>query len=149
MRAIDSKIWDLPTEEFDAELERLYGPAWGANKDKHLAAMKKYNARWEEMHGRLMGLQLLGTRLEKEGNNDGAIRAYCECVRFGEAYPRFTLYNYLHSLERLMVLYRKKKDFGAEIKVIEKVLSHRDGLAPRQVVRYTERLEKAKGLQSQ
>lgn len=56
----------------------------------------------------------LGIQYEKEGDIDAAI----------EVYEKNTLLNYpaTHSYERLMVLYRKRKEYSKEIAVIEKAI---------------------------
>lgn len=56
----------------------------------------------------------LGIQYEKEGNVDAAI----------EVYERNILLNYpaTHSYERLMILYRRRKEYHKEITVIEKAI---------------------------
>lgn len=57
----------------------------------------------------------LGIKLEKEGRITEAIRVY-EANIAGECYPA------CHSFDRLMVLYRKQKDYASEIRVIKKAI---------------------------
>lgn len=56
-----------------------------------------------------------GVELEKSGQIDDAIEVYENNIK-GECYPA------THSFDRLMVLYRKKKDFLNELRVIEKAI---------------------------
>lgn len=54
-----------------------------------------------------------------------AVSAYEQCVAFGEASPLLRINNYLYSIERLSVLYRKMKRYDDEIRMIKLGLSHR------------------------
>lgn len=56
-----------------------------------------------------------GVELEKNGLVDDAIREY-EANIVGDCYPA------CHSFDRLMVLYRKRKDYANEIRVIKKAI---------------------------
>ena len=56
-----------------------------------------------------------GIELEKSGRIDEAIRVY-EANIAGDCYPA------CHSFDRLMVLYRKRKDYTNEIRVITKAI---------------------------
>lgn len=57
-----------------------------------------------------------GIELEKVGLIDEAIKVYEDNIE-GDCYPA------THSFERLMVLYRRRKDYANEIRVIEKAVS--------------------------
>lgn len=57
-----------------------------------------------------------GIELEKAGLIDEAIKVYEDNIK-GDCYPA------THSFERLMVLYRRRKDYSNEIRVIEKAVS--------------------------
>lgn len=56
-----------------------------------------------------------GIELEKSGDIDKAISIYEENIA-GDCYPA------THSFDRLMILYRKRKDYDNEIRVIEKAI---------------------------
>lgn len=62
---------------------------------------------------------------EKMKDYSSAVSAYEQCVAFGEASPFLRINNYLYSIERLAVLYRKMKRYDDEIRVIKLGLSHR------------------------
>lgn len=55
-----------------------------------------------------------GISYEKSGNIDKAIRCYEENILIG--------YRARHSFDRLMILYRKLKDYDNELRVIEKAI---------------------------
>lgn len=80
-----------------------------------------------------------GIALEKAGKIEEAISIYEDCISIG--YPA------AHSYERLMILYRKAKDFKNEIRIIKIALKvyKKD---PKNFTKYSERLEKAIELQS-
>ncbi len=56
-----------------------------------------------------------GMRLEKQGDIDAAITIYEQNIS-GDCYPA------LHSFDRLMILYRKRKDYENERRVIQKAI---------------------------
>lgn len=60
-------------------------------------------------------LNNLGISYEKMGDIDAAIQVYEENISLG--YPA------THSFDRLMILYRKNKEYAKEIKVIKKAIS--------------------------
>lgn len=76
-----------------------------------------------------------GVAYEKSGNIDAAIRAYEQNIASDSPYPA------TYSFDRLMVLYRKKKDYKNEIRVIEKAIK----IFPT-MDKYKDRLIKAKRL---
>jgi len=80
------------------------------------------NKEWEEQFSAVMNHQGKGIALEKEKDIDGAISEYKQAIANGEKATLLSLNNYLYSMERLMVLYRKIKDYNSEIAIIEKVI---------------------------
>ena len=70
----------------------------------------------------VMNHQGKGIAIEKEKDIDGAISEYKQAIANGEKATLLSLNNYLYSMERLMVLYRKIKDYNLEIAIIEKVI---------------------------
>lgn len=60
-------------------------------------------------------LNNIGIAKEKAGDIDGAIRIYEENV--AQEYPA------THSYDRLMILYRKRKDYDNEIRIISKAIN--------------------------
>lgn len=77
-----------------------------------------------------------GSAYEKSGNIPQAIKTYEECVALGYDAP--------HAYDRLMILYRKAKDYNNEIRVIKRALEIFK--YPTLAKKYKERLEKATAL---
>ena len=80
------------------------------------------NKEWEEQFSTVMSHQGKGIALEKEKDIDGAISEYKQAIANGEKATLLSLNNYSYSMERLMVLYRKIKDYNSEIAIIEKAI---------------------------
>ena len=80
------------------------------------------NKEWEEQFSTIMHHQGKGIELEKEKDIDGAISEYKQAIACGESATLISPNNYLHSMERLMVLYRKIKDYNSEIAIIEEAI---------------------------
>lgn len=74
-----------------------------------------------------------GTAYEKSGNISAAIRIYEENISSIHPYPA------RHAFDRLMIIYRKQKDYTNEIRVIEKAIK----VFPSEP-KYKERLVKTK-----
>lgn len=74
-----------------------------------------------------------GIAYEKSGNISQAIKTYEECIALGYDAP--------HAYDRLMILYRKAKDYNNEIRVIKRALETFE--YPTLVKKYKDRLEKA------
>lgn len=80
------------------------------------------NREWGEQFSTVAGHQRKGIALEKEKDIDGAIFEYKQAIVCGEKATLISPNNYLYSVERLMVLYRKIKDYNSEIAIIEKAI---------------------------
>lgn len=76
-----------------------------------------------------------GTAYEKSGNISAAIRIYEENISGINPYPA------RHAFDRLMIIYRKRKDYINEIRVIEKAIK----VFPSEI-KYKDRLIKTKQL---
>lgn len=72
----------------------------------------------------LMELQSNGKTYEELFALDEAITEYEKCVDFGEKSPHLHISNYLHSIERLAILYRKKKLYEKERTLLESALKN-------------------------
>lgn len=112
--------------------------------EREIEKLRQSNREWEIQFSELAKFQREGIECEKSGDTEGAISNYRQAVEYGETAPRMQTNNFLYSMERLMILYRKQKDYVSEIQVIEKALS-RD-LTDKDRDRFTVRLEKAKKL---
>lgn len=92
------------------------------SKDKFLlipdndynAAINCYNKRKEaeERLFRTAARNNAGIQLEKDGKTDEAIAVYEDNIKDG--YPAY------HSFQRLMIIYRKRKEYDNEIRVIQR-----------------------------
>lgn len=91
-------------------------------KEPTLEELRARNKEWEEQFSTVMNHQGKGIALEKEKDIDGAISEYKQAIANGEKATLLSLNNYLYSMERLMVLYRKIKDYNSEISIIEKII---------------------------
>lgn len=72
----------------------------------------------------LMELQSNGKTYEELFALDEAITEYEKCVDFGEKSPYLHISNYLHSIERLAILYRKKKLYEKERGLLDSALKN-------------------------
>ena len=81
-----------------------------------------------------------GQKLEREGDIDGAIKAYHENIDLKADTP--------FSYERLCILYRKRKDYESEIEIINLAIDTFSGKGwnPSYINKLENRLEKAKKL---
>lgn len=91
-------------------------------KEPTLEELRARNREWEEQFSTVMNHQGKGIALEKEKDIDGAISEYKQAIVNGEKATLLSLNNYLYSMERLMVLYRKIKNYNSEIAIIEKII---------------------------
>lgn len=116
---IDEYI-DLPKSRLDAMEER------------RIAYMKR-----ERSIQRIAMLNNKGIELEKRGEIQEAIKIYEQNISYGDC-------DATHSYNRLMILYRKQKDYINEMRVIKKAIY----MFPKEK-KYTERLKKVEMLSNQ
>ncbi len=81
--------------------------SWEQKHDEYLAKVKKLKA--------CARINNKGTSYEKQGKIKLAIKTYEKNIE-GDCYPA------THSFDRLMVLYRKAKDYQNELRVCEKAI---------------------------
>lgn len=91
-------------------------------KEPTLEELRARNREWEEQFSTVMNHQGKGIAFEKEKDIDGAISEYKQAIANGEKATLLSLNNYLYSMERLMVLYRKIKDYNSEIAIIKEAI---------------------------
>lgn len=103
---------------------------------------------WEDAFSVVSSLQNEGILSEKSNDMNSAVGFYERCVSYGESSPLLRINDYMYSIERLAVLYRKQKRFSDEVMVVSLGLSHRNDAnvydAP--FARLAKRLVKAKML---
>lgn len=107
-----------------------------------LEKIREERRKWENDFYALHQYQTQGMELEKLGDIEGAITEYNHAVDFGEMSARMRINNYLHSIERLAILYRKQKDYDNEIRVLNIALQYKD-LHKSKEARLQDRLTKA------
>ncbi len=115
----------------DAELERL---------DIDLKNIQRENKIWERNFAVAMEYQGNGQQLEKNGDAEAAAVEYERAVEFGENCGTLSINNYLHSLERLCIIYRKLHRPEDELRVIDKIIDEVQWDKTKQV--YQDRREK-------
>lgn len=91
---------------------------WERKRDEYLAKQKKLQ--------QCAKLNNKGTAYEKQGKVKQAIKTYEKNIE-GDCYPA------THSFDRLMILYRKAKDYDNELRVCEKAI---------QVLKYDKYIER-------
>lgn len=82
-----------------------------------------------------------GMGYEKEGRTDDAIRCYEQNIGEG-------VYQAAHSYDRLMVIYRKRKDYDNEVRVIDEALKHLCPIYDALIEKYEKRKQKVISLKS-
>lgn len=92
--------------------------------EKEFQEARAQNANYSRLSSYLGELSNKGNALEKIGDIDAAIEAYEQCVEFGEKTPEICIVNYMRDIDRLVVLYRKKKEYQKEVDIIELALSY-------------------------
>lgn len=123
---VDAEKEDDKGEELKPTIEISLDDFYhGGTKEEFQRKFEEVQARnreWQEQFSTIMHHQGKGIELEKEKDIDGAISEYKQAIANGEKATLLSLNNYLYSMERLMVLYRKIKDYNSEIAIIEKAI---------------------------
>ena len=108
----------IPDDLFEKLISmQINGIKYADIPDEQIMLVKEHYATWEVKYKRLSECAALnnkGIRYEKNGEIDKAIDVYERNIADG--YPA------THAYDRLMVLYRKRKEFDKEIAVIEKAI---------------------------
>jgi tetratricopeptide (TPR) repeat protein len=110
--------------------------------DFELHKIMDENKEWSTQFSILMEYQNNGMEYEKTGDVSHAIQSYELCVKNGESLSQMRINNYLHSIERLAILYRKTKQYDKEVDIIKLALKH--NLHTNDRVRFENRLSKTK-----
>jgi hypothetical protein len=111
---------------------------------KLFLAAKNENKEWSRQHSILMEHQNNGMNCEKAEDISNAIQSYEQCVQNGESFSMMKINNYLYSIERLAILYRKTKQYDKEVAIIKFALKHE--LHANDRVKLQNRLSKAEQL---
>ena len=110
-----------------------------------LSFIQAQNRDWEQKFNTLMGYQAAGREFEKQNDIENAIIQYKMAVTYGSQHLKIN--NYYHSVERLLILYRKKKDFESELALIETTLKESVSDKDREALNY--RKERVLNLKNQ
>lgn len=111
---------------------------------RRLEDAKAINRKWEQCFKHIGELSAKGNILEKSGQISSAILAYEKAIEYGEITPELNFSNYARDIDRLVILYRKQKDYQKETSLLKRALindmhtNHRSS--------YEQRLRKAEGL---
>lgn len=116
------------------------------NLEDELKALHAENKVWEKEFSTLMNYQNSGMEYEKKGDLPSAAQSYEQSIKFGRASKRMRINNFFHSIDRLVIVYRKLKKYEDEIRVIEDSL-RLDKLIQKDREKFSQRLAKAKQLQ--
>lgn len=108
---------------FDAEIT-LYDQMI-KETEEGIARLREENRKLEEAFSVASSFQNKGMKSEKIKDYSSAVSAYEQCVAFGESSPLLRINDYLYSIERLAVLYRKLKHYDDEVRIVKLGLSHR------------------------
>ena len=103
--------------------------------EKMCKEAEKYR-RWEMLLNETAELNNKGKQLEEDGDVEGAIAVYEECMKL--RYAAF------YSYQRLMVLYHRRKDYENEKRVIKIAIEvfERENKCPNDVAKWKARLER-------
>ncbi len=117
-----------------------------ADLDRRLAEVQAENREWEQQFAVLMGHQGKGMELEKQKDIENAMSEYEKAIAYGRQASRMAINNYQYSAERLMILYRKRKEYDSEIALIQDILM--EDISEKDRSEFEYRLERVKLLKS-
>lgn len=126
----DMHYFKLSMQAIDQGLNYIYMPK--SDYDEMTVCIAEQEAQWKLLCDTVEANNL-GKELEKNGDREKAIEVYEKNVERG--YPA------THSYDRLLVIYRRQKDYTNEIRIIKKAI-HK---FPKEE-KYKTRLEKANEL---
>lgn len=106
-----------------------------------LDEVKAQNRVWEDRFKKLGELSAKGNALGKSGQISSAIKAYEAAVEYGETTPGLNFPHYARDIDRLVILYRKQKEYQSEIAILRRALSN--DMHPNNRASYEQRLNKA------
>lgn len=117
-----------------------------ADIEKKLEVLRAENKEWERQFAIVMGHQGAGMKAERNGDLDRAMDEYTKAIASGRSLSKMNISSYYHSIERLTIIYRKRKDYDSEIAVINDALAESLSNKERSNMEY--RLERAMTLKS-
>lgn len=110
---------------FDIDVSRpVDTDSYLSNINKEIDRLQAHNRAWEKRYSVLIAYQEKGTQYEKQGKIDDAINEYNKAIDYGFRFTDdFGVNHFFHSIERLMILYRKRKDYDNELRIIDLALN--------------------------
>lgn len=90
--------------------------------EKKLARIRQENKSWEQDFKSLIRLRERAAQLEKSGKYSDAIEMYLRAICFGESSNQLNFSNYVHDVERVIVLYGKSKQKEEQRLFLKKVI---------------------------
>ena len=110
---------------------------------RKLREHKQWEAEWSEVSY----YQNLGMDYERKKDLENAVQSYEKAITLGESSQKVKINAYLHSVERLAIVYRKLKRYDDEVRVILIGLRYQDvNPSDNYYVRLRNRLLKAESL---
>lgn len=105
----------------NSELAKSMREDYEATK-KEVEKLQSENAAWQKDFNILLNFRTTTSSFEKEGKLQEAINDYSKSVSFGETNQRLNLNNYVHDIERLIVLYNKTKQKDTLINFLKQLI---------------------------
>lgn len=141
----------IPEETFmDILRKQLNGESsCSITEDAYNETLKKLQEYklWNTELSEVSYYQNLGMDYERKNDLENAVKSYEKAITLGEESPRIKINNYLHSVERLAIVYRKLKRYDDEVRVILIGLKYQDvNPSDNYYVRLRKRLAKAESL---
>jgi len=90
---------------------------------KEVEKLQMENAAWQKDFDIILNFRKTASSFEKEGKLQEAINEYSKSVSFGETNQRLNLNNYVHDIERLIVLYNKTKQKDKLINFLDQLIA--------------------------
>lgn len=86
--------------------------------------LRKENDAWQKEFNHIIKLREKATKLDKNGKYLEAIETFRESIDYGENSNRLNISNYVHDIERVMILYGKTKQIDKQINFIESIINN-------------------------
>lgn len=84
--------------------------------------LRKVNQEWQIEFNNLIALREKATSLEKKKQNKEALEFHHKAIELGESSSKLNISNYIHDIERAIVIYSKTKDYELLIPFLKRVI---------------------------
>lgn len=88
-----------------------------------LESLKQHNKEWGKEFNHIISLREKAIRLDKELKYNEAIEVYLESIDFGENSTKLNISNYVHDIERVIVLYGKSKQLEKQVDFLKRIIN--------------------------